>query len=161
MKKRITVLFLVCLIFTVVAGCGKKPKEKTSLEDLGERTEYMDDAAVTVDDVAVSYREAMLYLSPARIITPSSTASPPTLPSRQFCTFFFAIYEYKIKKSCPTRVRTWTLLIQSQSCCQLHHWAFAGAKIVKKSERLSGRQNTEYQDYKNIVLLQVAAGLHI
>ena len=25
--------------------------------------------------------------------------------------------------SCPTRVRTWTLLIQSQSCCQLHHWA--------------------------------------
>ena len=31
---------------------------------------------------------------------------------------------------CPTRVRTWTLLIQSQSCCQLHHWALiASAKI--------------------------------
>lgn len=66
MKKRVTVLFLVCLMLTAVAGCGKKPKEKTSLEDLGERTEYMDDAAVTIDDVAVSYREAMLYLQTAK-----------------------------------------------------------------------------------------------
>ncbi len=24
---------------------------------------------------------------------------------------------------CPARVRTWTLLIQSQTCCQLHHGA--------------------------------------
>ncbi len=25
--------------------------------------------------------------------------------------------------SCPARARTWTLLIQSQTCCQLHHGA--------------------------------------
>ena len=24
---------------------------------------------------------------------------------------------------CPARARTWTLLIQSQTCCQLHHGA--------------------------------------
>lgn len=32
---------------------------------------------------------------------------------------------------CPTRVRTWTLLIQSQSCCQLHHWALNSAAKIR------------------------------
>ncbi len=37
---------------------------------------------------------------------------------------------------CPTRVRTWTLLIQSQTCCQLHHRAMRRQKykILIQSE---------------------------
>ncbi len=33
---------------------------------------------------------------------------------------------------CPARARTWTLLIQSQTCCQLHHGTITECKNKKK-----------------------------
>ena len=38
-------------------------------------------------------------------------------PHFSFCVFNFSLYR------CPARARTWTLLIQSQTCCQLHQGA--------------------------------------
>lgn len=42
--------------------------------------------------------------------------------------------------SCPSRARTWTLLIQSQACCQLHQGAVGPSDERKAYEKIPGRQ---------------------
>ena len=64
-KRRAAVLLLLCLLFTM-AGCKEKDPEGGIPTLGGDVTEYMNDAVVTVDDVEVSYREAMLYLQSAK-----------------------------------------------------------------------------------------------
>lgn len=69
-KKRFCMVALALLLAgsSVLSGCKKKPGSgllpapTTALNNTG----YMDDAAVTVDGVSVSYREAMLYLQTAK-----------------------------------------------------------------------------------------------
>jgi len=46
---------------------------------------------------------------------------------------------------CPTRFRTWTLLNQNQTCCQLHHRTVYFVKIGGKSMK----KNTNREVIKN------------
>lgn len=67
MKKKWKVLCLVfCMTAAVCAGCSKKPGESDALTGLPDRSEYMDDAVVTIDGAGIGYREAMLYLQSAK-----------------------------------------------------------------------------------------------
>lgn len=68
-KKKPTRVLFVAVLGTVVLcfGCKKKEKPLPPAPTGGLKNEaYLDDAAVTVDGVSVSYREAMLYLQSAR-----------------------------------------------------------------------------------------------
>jgi len=65
-RKRIMVGLVVCLLLATLAGCKKKPGTTEHPTGTVDRTEYMDDAVVTIDGAEVSYREAMLYLQAAK-----------------------------------------------------------------------------------------------
>lgn len=65
-RKRVVFYLLLCVALSGLVGC-KKQKEQTAFPTGSvSRTEYMDDAVVTVDKAAVNYREAMLYLQSAK-----------------------------------------------------------------------------------------------
>ena len=67
MKKRgIAAALLVCMLCAGVAGCNKKPGGDGNPTGPVDRTEYMDEAVVTIDGEEVNYREAMLYLQAAK-----------------------------------------------------------------------------------------------
>lgn len=67
MKKRgIAAALLVCMLCAVAAGCNKTPGGDGSPTGPVDRTEYMDEAVVTIDGEEVNYREAMLYLQAAK-----------------------------------------------------------------------------------------------
>ncbi len=38
--------------------------------------------------------------------------------------------------SCPARARTWTLLNQNQTCCQLHHGTIIWCLFVKDGAKI-------------------------
>lgn len=65
-KKLISICLAVCVLLGVAAGCKKEPEKTAIPTGPVDRTEYMDDAVVTIDGVAVDYREAMLYLQSAK-----------------------------------------------------------------------------------------------
>lgn len=69
MRKNKKVLYIgMTALFAVLAAAGCKKNEKLPPAPTGalNNEAYLDDAAVTVDGVSVSYREAMLYLQTAR-----------------------------------------------------------------------------------------------
>ena len=57
---------LLCVLLGVTGGCKKETETKETPTGTVERTEYMDDAVVTIDGAEVGYREAMLYLQAAK-----------------------------------------------------------------------------------------------
>lgn len=65
-KKWIVAGLAVLLLFTALAGCKKDPGTTENPTGPVDRTEYMDDAVVTIDGTEVGYREAMLYLQAAK-----------------------------------------------------------------------------------------------
>ena len=65
-KKWITVCLAMCLLLVTLAGCKKNPGATEHPTGPVDRTEYMDDAVVTIDGDEVGYREAMLYLQAAK-----------------------------------------------------------------------------------------------
>lgn len=65
-RKRVVFYLLLCVVLSGLAGCKKQKEQTTFPTGSVSRTEYMDDAVVTVDKVAVNYREAMLYLQSAK-----------------------------------------------------------------------------------------------
>lgn len=65
-KKWMFVGLTMCLLLATAAGCKKNPGTAENLTGPADRTEYMDDAVVTIDDAEVGYREAMLYLQAAK-----------------------------------------------------------------------------------------------
>ncbi len=51
--------------------------------------------------------------------------------------------------SCPTRARTWTLLYQKQTCCQLHHGTIslnegANIKLLFKNQTMDAKKYVKY-----------------
>ncbi len=65
-KMRIMVGLVMCLLLGMLAGCKKDPGTAENPTGQVDRTEYMDDAVVTIDGAEVGYREAMLYLQAAK-----------------------------------------------------------------------------------------------
>lgn len=65
-KKWIAVGVTVCMLLASLAGCKKNPGAGENPTGPVDRTEYMDEAVVTIDGTAVGYREAMLYLQAAK-----------------------------------------------------------------------------------------------
>ncbi len=65
-KKRLLGGVLVGILLISLAGCDKLPGGKETPTGPVDRTEYMDEAVVTVDGTEVGYREAMLYLQAAK-----------------------------------------------------------------------------------------------
>ncbi len=65
-KKWIVVGLVTCLLLGTLAGCKKNPGTAENPTGPVDRTEYMDDAVVTIDGAEVGYREAMLYLQAAK-----------------------------------------------------------------------------------------------
>lgn len=65
-KKWIIGGLAVCLLLGTLAGCKKAPGTTENPTGPVDRTEYMDDAVVTIDGAEVGYREAMLYLQAAK-----------------------------------------------------------------------------------------------
>ncbi|MBQ8547811.1 MAG: hypothetical protein IJ427_04860 [Lachnospiraceae bacterium] len=65
-RKWIMVGLVMCLISATLAGCKKEPGKTENPTGPVDRTEYMDDAVVTIDGAEVGYREAMLYLQAAK-----------------------------------------------------------------------------------------------
>lgn len=57
---------LLCVLVTGIAGCDKGAEEKGKPIETMERSEYMDEAVVTVDGEKIGYRETMLYLQAAK-----------------------------------------------------------------------------------------------
>lgn len=57
---------LCCILLFCCMGCAKEQKEKEFPTGKADRSEYMDEAVVTIDGEAVGYREAMLYLLSAK-----------------------------------------------------------------------------------------------
>ncbi len=55
-----------CMLLLFCAGCTKEQKGKEGSTGKADRTEYMDEAVVTIDGEEVGYREAMLYLLSAK-----------------------------------------------------------------------------------------------
>ena len=45
-----------------------------------------------------------------------------------------------LDEGCLARVRTWTLLIQSQTCCQLHHEAIIYLILIRDKFKLGGQK---------------------
>lgn len=67
MKKRMIAGCVLLLVLVGAAGgCKKETETKEMPTGQAGRTEYMDDAVVTIDGVEVGYREAMLYLQAAK-----------------------------------------------------------------------------------------------
>ncbi len=67
MKKKVTAGCLVLfMLLAPMTGCNKKSGGEDPLTGVAGRTEYMDEAVVTIDDTEVGYREAMLYLQAAK-----------------------------------------------------------------------------------------------
>lgn len=69
MKKTIKKVFTAALLMTLPllsAGCNRGKKVPIAPTGPLNNQEYMDDAAVTVDGVKVTYREAMLYMQAAK-----------------------------------------------------------------------------------------------
>lgn len=66
MRKRLRIGWLVLALFVLLSGCGKKPGGDGKLPGTDDRTEYMDEAVVTIDGTEVGYREVMLYLQAAK-----------------------------------------------------------------------------------------------
>jgi len=67
MKKRSIIGGLVlCLLLATATGCNTNPGGDGNPTGPVDRTEYMDDAVVTIDGAEVGYREAMLYLQAAK-----------------------------------------------------------------------------------------------
>jgi foldase protein PrsA len=65
-KKWIAAGLAVCVLLAALAGCKKNPGTAETPTGPVDRTEYMDDAVVTIDGAGVGYREAMLYLQAAK-----------------------------------------------------------------------------------------------
>ena len=65
-KKWMMAGLAVCLLLVTLAGCKKNPGKTENPTGPVDRTEYMDDAVVTIDGAEVGYREAMLYLQAAK-----------------------------------------------------------------------------------------------
>ena len=57
---------LLCVLVTGIAGCDKGAEEKGKPIETMERSEYMDEAVMTVDGAEIGYRETMLYLQAAK-----------------------------------------------------------------------------------------------
>lgn len=67
MKKRLIIGGLaVCMLLVTGTGCKQFPGGDGTPTGPVDRTEYMDDAVVTIDGDEVGYREAMLYLQAAK-----------------------------------------------------------------------------------------------
>lgn len=67
MKKRwMAGCLIACMLLGTAGGCKKETGNPASPTRELNRTEYMDDAVVTIDGVGVGYREAMLYLQVAK-----------------------------------------------------------------------------------------------
>ncbi len=67
MKKRGKAFcLLLCVLVAGAGGCKKGAEDTVKPIDAPDRTEYMNEAVVTVDDVEIGYREAMLYLQAAK-----------------------------------------------------------------------------------------------
>ncbi len=65
-KRRLLGGVLIGILLIGLAGCDKLPGGKEKPTGPVDRTEYMDEAVVTVDGEEVGYREAMLYLQAAK-----------------------------------------------------------------------------------------------
>jgi foldase protein PrsA len=65
-KKWIMVGVILCLVLGSFTGCKKLSGKSGTPTGPLDRTEYMDDAVVTIDGAEVGYREAMLYLQAAK-----------------------------------------------------------------------------------------------
>lgn len=65
-KKWIMIGLVMCLLLGTLAGCKKMSGKNGTPTGPLDRTEYMDDAVVTIDGAEVGYREAMLYLQAAK-----------------------------------------------------------------------------------------------
>ena len=65
-RKWIMVGLVMCLLLGTLAGCKKDSGKTENPTGPVDRTEYMDEAVVTIDDTEVGYREAMLYLQAAK-----------------------------------------------------------------------------------------------
>lgn len=65
-KKVIAALLFTSCLCSVFGGCKKKKPQAPPRPGQPNNAEYLDDAAITVDGVSVSYREAMLYLQAAK-----------------------------------------------------------------------------------------------
>ena len=65
-KKWIMVGLVLCLLLGGLAGCKKDSGKTENPTGPVDRTEYMDEAVVTIDGSEVGYREAMLYLQAAK-----------------------------------------------------------------------------------------------
>lgn len=66
MKTKRVAILLMCFVLIGTAGCKKKPDSSVTPTGPVDRTEYMDDAVVTIDGTGVGYREVMLYLQAAK-----------------------------------------------------------------------------------------------
>lgn len=65
-RNGITVCLLLFALATGITGCEKGTKDTEKPIEAMDRTEYMDEAVVTVDGTEIGYRETMLYLQAAK-----------------------------------------------------------------------------------------------
>lgn len=65
-RKWMMVGLVACLVLAGPVGCKKDSGKAENPTGAVDRTEYMDDAVVTIDGAEVGYREAMLYLQAAK-----------------------------------------------------------------------------------------------
>ena len=65
-RRRLFFCLAVCALIAGLAGCKKGADDTVKPIDTMERTEYMDEAVMTVDGTEIGYRECMLYLQAAK-----------------------------------------------------------------------------------------------